>query len=434
MTAQRRPRHVRAHARARRAAPSYGRRLAGLRAPRARAELLGAGARRRDLERRPATTSSRSPSAGPRRASTRPPSWPAITADVFEEEGGEALSYLPAEGLYALREQLAARGRADGFAAGRRTRSSSPRAPSRAISLTARATLEPGDVASSSRPPSSGMLDSLRQTGARVIGVPVDENGFDVDALERLLARHEVKLVGAPDAPARTRPAATSPRSAARASPSWRWSATSSSSRTASTPTCSFDREPTRPLRELAPGARDLRELALEGGRRRPARRLGRRARPGARADRDAEARGGLPLADADPAHRGALARHRRLRPPRGAHAARSTASAATRCWRRSSGTCPASTRPTAPRAATTSGSRSRGRSTSARSTARPRATAWPSRRADAVTAERRTQTSFRLSFSLLDPDELDEGVRRLARAIREVRRRARHTVAAPMS
>jgi 2-aminoadipate transaminase len=51
-----------------------------------------------------------------------------------------------------------------------------------------------------------------------------------------------------------------------------------------------------------------------------------------------------------------------------------------------------------------------------------------------AVTAERRTQTSFRLSFSLLDPDELDEGVRRLARAIREVRRRSRRTVAAPMS
>ena len=52
----------------------------------------------------------------------------------------------------------------------------------------------------------------------------------------------------------------------------------------------------------------------------------------------------------------------------------------------------------------------------------------------DAITVERRTQTQFRLSFSLLDPDELDEGVKRLARAIREVRRRSRHSVAAPMS
>src|SRR5215210_4272149 len=33
-----------------------------------------------------------------------------ITAKVFEEEGGGALAYLPAEGLYSLREQLAARG------------------------------------------------------------------------------------------------------------------------------------------------------------------------------------------------------------------------------------------------------------------------------------------------------------------------------------
>ena len=35
-----------------------------------------------------------------------------------------------------------------------------------------------------------------------------------------------------------------------------------------------------------------------------------------------------------------------------------------------------------------------------------------------AVTAERRSQTSFRLSFSMVEPEELDEGVRRVARAI----------------
>ena len=51
-----------------------------------------------------------------------------------------------------------------------------------------------------------------------------------------------------------------------------------------------------------------------------------------------------------------------------------------------------------------------------------------------AVTAERRTQTALRLSFSLVDPDELDEGVRRLARAIREVRRRDRRSVAMTLS
>ena len=51
-----------------------------------------------------------------------------------------------------------------------------------------------------------------------------------------------------------------------------------------------------------------------------------------------------------------------------------------------------------------------------------------------AVTVERRSQTSLRLSFSLLEPDQVEEGVRRLARAIRELRRRTRLSRAAPVS
>jgi 2-aminoadipate transaminase len=51
-----------------------------------------------------------------------------------------------------------------------------------------------------------------------------------------------------------------------------------------------------------------------------------------------------------------------------------------------------------------------------------------------AVTAERRSQTSLRLSFSLVEPEQLDEGVRRLARALRAVRRGARQSFAVPVS
>ena len=50
------------------------------------------------------------------------------------------------------------------------------------------------------------------------------------------------------------------------------------------------------------------------------------------------------------------------------------------------------------------------------------------------LTAERHAQTSLRLSFSLLDPDELDEGVRRLARAMRQVRRTVRYGATMPLS
>ena len=41
-----------------------------------------------------------------------------------------------------------------------------------------------------------------------------------------------------------------------------------------------------------------------------------------------------------------------------------------------------------------------------------------------AVMAEKSSRTSMRLSFGLVEPELLDEGVRRLAVALREVRRR----------
>jgi DNA-binding transcriptional MocR family regulator len=50
------------------------------------------------------------------------------------------------------------------------------------------------------------------------------------------------------------------------------------------------------------------------------------------------------------------------------------------------------------------------------------------------VTAERHSQTNLRMSFSLLDPAELDEGVRRFARALRQVRRTVRYGATMPLS
>src|SRR5437763_3242438 len=113
-----------------------------------------------------------------------------ITADVFREEGGAALNYLTAEGLYPLREQIAKKWR---FAteAEEIIVTSGAR---QAIDLVCRALLEPGDVAVVESPTFNGLLTSLRATGARVIGVPYDRDGLDLDALEHVLARHEVKL------------------------------------------------------------------------------------------------------------------------------------------------------------------------------------------------------------------------------------------------
>jgi 2-aminoadipate transaminase len=354
-----------------------------------------------------------------------------ITADVFAEEGGDALSYLPAEGLYAFREQLAARGRKFGFAEVPDEIIVTSGAK-QGVSLTARATLAPGDVALVESPTFAGLLDSLRQTGARVIGVPVDEDGFDVGQLEQLLTRHEVKLVAL---------------QTACQNPTGRDLSEERRTRLAELAIernffvledrvyadTNFGHEPVRPLRELAPahviyvnslskvvggGLRagwvaargPVREriatMKLENDFHSPtliqhiaARWLATGAydrhveqtRPFYRERRDAL------LAALD---RHLPGEYQADRPEGGHH-----------IWM-------TLVRPLDERALYTEA-------------ARHGVAFTPG---GAVTAERRTQTSLRLSFSLLDPPELDEGVKRLARAIREVRRRSRHAVAAPMS
>jgi DNA-binding transcriptional MocR family regulator len=109
-------------------------------------------------------------------------------------EAGPWLQYQPVEGLPELRARLAELGAETGWAhhpeeivvtTGAR----------QGIDLVARAVLSEGDVAVIESPTFAGALTSLLATGARVLPVAVDEDGFDVAALERLLARHEVRLV-----------------------------------------------------------------------------------------------------------------------------------------------------------------------------------------------------------------------------------------------
>jgi 2-aminoadipate transaminase len=354
-----------------------------------------------------------------------------IAADVFAEEGGEAISYLPPEGLYAMREQIALRGREYGFA-WEPTEIVVTSGGRQAIDLTARAVLEPGDVAVVESPTFAGLLDSLRQTGARVIGVPVDEDGFEVGQLERLLARHEVKLVAL---------------QTACQNPTGRDISEERRARLAELAVernffvledrvyadASLDRLPVRSIRELAPAhvvyVNSLSKVVGGGLRtgwvaaRGPVRdriatlklesdfhtatliqHIAARWLATGAYDRHVEATQPFYRERRD-ALMAALERHLpgeyQADTPHGGHHVWVTLS-----------------RPLDERALYTEA-------------ARHDVAFTPG---GAITAERRTQTSLRLSFSLLDPPELDEGVKRLARAIREVRRRSRHAVAAPMS
>lgn len=354
-----------------------------------------------------------------------------IAADVFAEEGGNALSYLPAEGLFELREQIAERGRTYGYAEDADEVVITSGAQ-QAIALSAHATLEPGDVAVIESPTFMGMMTALRGTRARVIGVPVDEDGFDVDALERLLARHEVKLVGL---------------QTACQNPTGRNLSEERRTRLAELAIernffiledrvyadMQFEGRFVRSLRELAPahvlyvnslskvvggGLRagwvtargPVREriamLKLDADFHTPTLIQHIAARWLATGAYERHVKQTIPFyRERRDALLAALERHLpgeyRVDPPAGGH----------HLW-------VTLTRPLDERALYAEA-------------ARGGVTFTPG---GAVTAERRSQTSFRLSFSLLDPEQLDEGVRRLARAIREVRRRARHTIPAAMS
>ncbi len=354
-----------------------------------------------------------------------------ITADVFAEEGGEALSYLPAEGLFALRERLAARGRRAGFA-------KNPdeivvvSGAKQGLSLVARATLEEGDVAVIESPTFVGMLDSLRQTGARVIGVPVDEDGLDVDALERLLARHEVKLVA-------LQTACQNPTGSNLSEERRQRLAALAMERNLFVledrvyADASFEGEPPRPLRELAPAhviyVNSL-SKTVGGGLR-----CGWVAARGPVRERIAM------LKLEDDFHSPTLIQHMAARwLAAGAHDRHVEKTLPFYLERRDallaalerhlSGEYRADV-PTGGHHVWVTLDRPVDERTLYSEAARQGVTFTPG---GAVTPERRTQTAMRLSFSLLEPEELDEGVRRLARAIREVRRRSRTAVAAPMS
>jgi DNA-binding transcriptional MocR family regulator len=117
-----------------------------------------------------------------------------IAAQIARDDPRAVTGYLEVEGLRELRERLAELGCGAGYArgAGEILVTSGAR---QGIDLVARALLGPGDVAVVESPTFAGTLASLQATGARVLPLPMDADGADIGALERILARHEIKLV-----------------------------------------------------------------------------------------------------------------------------------------------------------------------------------------------------------------------------------------------
>lgn len=116
------------------------------------------------------------------------------TDAVLREQPERALQYSDVQGVPELREQIA-------LLSGARGAPEDPRdivctnGASQGLSLTARAVLRQGDVVACEDPSFMSVMRALRTPGVRVLGVPVDEDGLDVDALEALLARNDIRML-----------------------------------------------------------------------------------------------------------------------------------------------------------------------------------------------------------------------------------------------
>jgi DNA-binding transcriptional MocR family regulator len=354
-----------------------------------------------------------------------------LTAEVFADVGAEAISYLNPEGLDDLREEIAAGGRKHGFA----TAADEILVTSggqQAIDLVARATLEPGDVAVIESPTFVGSIQAIRATGARVIGVPVDKDGMDVAALEQVLARHEVKLVAIQTACQNPTGVDLAPERRTRLVELARernffimedgvYAA------------LRYEGEPTTALRAEAPGhvlhVNSLSKV-VGGGLR-----IGWVAARGPVFDRLTMLKQGNDF------HTSTLVQHIAARFLATDHYRENLARSLPYYRERRDVLCDAVERQLAGEARL---ERPRGGHHVWVTLERPveeRAFYAEAVRhgvsftpGGAVTVDRRGPTSLRLSFSLLEPDDLEEGVKRLARALREVRRSTRTSVAAPLS
>lgn len=117
-----------------------------------------------------------------------------ILEDSLTEARELALGYRPVEGLQILRRGIAARMRKRGIPVDMQhilILSGS----TQGIGLIARMLLNPGDEVVVETPTYLGALQTFRVLGARVIGVPTDNEGMRVDLLESILARRRPRFI-----------------------------------------------------------------------------------------------------------------------------------------------------------------------------------------------------------------------------------------------
>jgi 2-aminoadipate transaminase len=115
-------------------------------------------------------------------------------AHVLRSSGEIALQYSPTEGFLPLKEELAEKMNKYKIACEPHnillTNGSQ-----QALDLLGRVFIDPGDVIVTGKPTYIGALQAFKVYEPRIIGVPVDEEGMQVDALEDILKRETPKFI-----------------------------------------------------------------------------------------------------------------------------------------------------------------------------------------------------------------------------------------------
>lgn len=114
---------------------------------------------------------------------------------TLREEPERALQYSDVQGLPDLAEQIAALSAVRGAAEDPNDIVITNGA-AQGLTLAFRAILRPGDVVACEDPSFPSVIRAVQETGARIVAVPVDDDGLDVDALAAILAREEIKALG----------------------------------------------------------------------------------------------------------------------------------------------------------------------------------------------------------------------------------------------
>jgi DNA-binding transcriptional MocR family regulator len=114
---------------------------------------------------------------------------------ALRDEPGAALQYGATEGYNPLREQLAAFMQSKGVVGLRADELIVTTGSQQALDLVGKTLLDPQDTVLVESPTFLATIQCFRLYGPTVLGVPVDAEGVDVDALEAMVKQHRPKLI-----------------------------------------------------------------------------------------------------------------------------------------------------------------------------------------------------------------------------------------------